>query len=236
MIRTGRENRKTTAADRTAIRMSETGIRTDATPDCVYPGNEASGSRNDTRHSNRWAWNLGDPFTRRRAEWLGHGNRLGTTPMWGYHRHMDQQSFLRLAKKLLGVSYPRLAAELGVSPRTIEKWSLDAGSRDHRRMPRIARKFLIRLLEDRKRAHLLTGDRSTAETIDALLTHVSNTRYLDALNTFDALQRSANVLVRVSRSPNKPRFFVDLTEKNAWEAEEEIANARKTTKASAVAR
>lgn len=139
---------------------------------------------------------------------------------------MDQQTYLRLAKRTLGITYPQLASELGVSPRTVEKWSLDNRSRDHRKMPLIARRFLARLLEEKKRAQVLAGDRETAELVDAILTHVSREKYLDALRTFDALQRSANAFVRLATTPDKPRYFRTLAEKNAWSEQEEIRHAR----------
>lgn len=149
---------------------------------------------------------------------------------------MDQQTFLRLAKRELGLTYPRLAAEIGVSPRTMDKWALGGRSSDHREMPLIARMFISRLLEEKKRAQVLAGDRGTAEAVDAIISHVSEEKYREALRTFDALQRSANALVPMTVSPDKPRYFKSLAEKNAWGEEEEIRNARSAEKKSARAR
>lgn len=148
---------------------------------------------------------------------------------------MDQQTLLRLAKRELGLSYRELAAEIGVSPRTIEKWSLDARSPDHRQMPLIATKFICRLLEDRKRTRVLAGDRDTAEAVDALVSHVSTEKLGAALRTFDTLQRSAAALVPMSVAADKPRYFKTLADKNAWNEEEELDNARRLRKARASA-
>lgn len=149
---------------------------------------------------------------------------------------MDQQTLLRLAKRELGVSYRELAAEIGVSPRTIEKWSLDARSPDHREMPLIAKKFISRLLEERKRRRVLAGDRDTAEAVDAIVSHVSAEKLRDVLRTFDTLQRSVSALVPMSVVADKPRYFKTLADKNAWSEEEELDNARRLRKARASAR
>jgi DNA-binding XRE family transcriptional regulator len=149
---------------------------------------------------------------------------------------MNQQTFLRVAKRELGLSYPELALAIGVSPRTIEKWSLHGLSQDFRMMPLMAVKFISRLLEDKKRIQVLAGDRETAETIDALASHVDREKYLDSLRTFDSLQRSANAMLRMRVVPNKPGFFKTQEEKNTWSEQEEIRNARQSGKARAIAR
>lgn len=149
---------------------------------------------------------------------------------------MDQQTFLRLAKRELGVSYRELATEIGVSARTIEKWSLDARSPDSRRMPLIARKFIERLLEERKRARVLAGDRRSAEAVDAIVSHVSSGKFRDLLLTFDTLQRAASVLAPMTVSRHKPGYFESPLEKNAWTEKEELRNARQIAKARASAR
>ena len=149
---------------------------------------------------------------------------------------MEQQSFLRLAKRELGLSYQELAVRLGVSARTIEKWSLTNASPDRREMPRIAVKFISLLLEDAKRTRILSGDRAGAEVIDALLSHVDPDKLRDCLRTFDALQRSAARLIPAARSARKPRYFVTLQEKNEWERKEELENARRIRQARAFAR
>jgi transcriptional regulator with XRE-family HTH domain len=149
---------------------------------------------------------------------------------------MDHRTFLRLAKRELGLSYPELARQLGVSARTIEKWSLDERSPDHRGMPRMATKFLCHLLEDLKRRRVLAGDRGAAEAIDALVSHVDPQKSLAALHTFDALQRSANALGMMIVARNKPRYFKTSSDKNAWRAKEELEHARRIRKASAAAR
>ncbi|HXN15422.1 MAG TPA: hypothetical protein VN878_03540, partial [Usitatibacter sp.] len=73
---------------------------------------------------------------------------------------MDQQTFLRWARRELGVPYRRLAAELGVSARTIEKWAMKSSSPDHRAMPLMAIRLILRMLDDRKHALLAQGERS----------------------------------------------------------------------------
>jgi transcriptional regulator with XRE-family HTH domain len=149
---------------------------------------------------------------------------------------MDQKTFLCLAKRELGLSYPQLATIIGVSPRTMEKWSLNQQSADFRKMPLIARKFICSLLEEEKRRQILAGNRSTAEVIDAIVAHVSDEKYLDSLRTFEALQKSANAIVRLTVARDKPRYFRKPAEKNAWSEAEEIRNAKGTGKASAIAR
>ena len=140
---------------------------------------------------------------------------------------MDQQSLLRLAKRELGIPYPRLAEALGVSERTIAKWSLAAGSGDHRAMPLIARKFLARLLSDRKREHLAAGERAAAERIDAISSRLDPAVMRETLKAFDALQRSADVLAPRGGSARKPRYFRTPAQKNAWEEAEAIRHARR---------
>src|ERR1700689_2432324 len=129
---------------------------------------------------------------------------------------MDQKTFLRLAKRELQLSYLQLAAAIGVSPRTMEKWSLQEQSIDFRRMPLIAQKFICKLLEEEKRTQILAGNRATAEIIDAIVSHISKEKYLDSLRTFEALQRSANAIVRMTQARDKPRYFKQPAEKNAW--------------------
>ena len=139
---------------------------------------------------------------------------------------MNQQRFLRRAKGELGTPYRQLAAELGVSERTIEKWSLKAASADHREMPLMAIRLLLRMLDDRKREHLARGDRSAAEVIDALGVQMDAARLASSMKTFDAIQRSAARLPPLPASCSKPRFFTTLSEKNAWERNEETRRAR----------
>lgn len=140
---------------------------------------------------------------------------------------MKQQDFLRVAKRELGLTYPALARELGVAARTIEKWSMDPASADHRPMPLMARRFILKLLDERKRAVLQTGDRGTAETIDAIAAQVDPERLAASLRTFDALQRSS-ISTQGAPSPRrKPAFFRDFAEKNEWQREEEARHARR---------
>ena len=149
---------------------------------------------------------------------------------------MDQQVFLRLAKRELGLSYQELAARIAVSARTIEKWSLARTSPDHRAMPKIAAKFISHLLDDVKRSRVLSGDRTGAEVIDALISHVDPDKLRECLRTFDALQRSAAQLAPLARAHGKPRYFETLQEKNEWERKEELENARRIRQARAAAR
>lgn len=148
-------------------------------------------------------------------------------PQWGGIMFpMNQQSFLKRAKLELGLPYRVLAAELGVSERTIEKWSLKAASEDHREMPLMAIRLLLRMLDDRKREHLARGDRSAAEVIDALGVQVDAARLSSSMKTFDALQRSAVRLAPLRAPRRKPSYFATLSEKNAWERNEETRRAR----------
>ena len=140
---------------------------------------------------------------------------------------MDQQAFLRRARKELGVPYRQLAAELGVSERTIEKWSLRGASADHRAMPLMAIRFILRLLDERKRELLAHGDRAAAEAIDALGAQVDPARLAASLRTFDALQRSSRRMVAMGAARRKPRSFATLARKNAWERKEETRLARR---------
>lgn len=144
---------------------------------------------------------------------------------------MDQSTFLRLAKRELGFSYPALAARLGISPRTMEKWSLNGQSRDYRKMPLIAVKFMSELLEAKKRESLTQGERTSAETIDAILAHVSAEKFKESLDTFDRLQRSADAIAPMVVMPGRPPHFETMAEKNAWDEEVEIFNARRTQRA-----
>ncbi|HEX4944943.1 MAG TPA: hypothetical protein VFV55_11360, partial [Usitatibacteraceae bacterium] len=144
-----------------------------------------------------------------------------------------QVSVLRLAKRELGLSYPRLATTLGVSERTMEKWALDPSSGDHRGMPLMARKFLCHLLEEAKRRHLSAGDRDSAERIDAIAANADPARMRVSLQAFDALQRTANALAPMRARPDRPRFFRTLAEKNSWEDKEILENARRARAKSA---
>lgn len=139
---------------------------------------------------------------------------------------MKQQEFLRVAKGELGLTYPALAFELGVSARTVEKWAMDPASGDHRPMPLMAIRFIVRLLDERKSQYLRVGDRSAAETIDAIAAQVDPRRLAASLRTFDALQSSASRLVH-SSPRRKPAYFRDFDEKNRWERSEEARNARR---------
>jgi transcriptional regulator with XRE-family HTH domain len=139
---------------------------------------------------------------------------------------MNRQAFLRRVRDELGLSNAQLANELGVSARTIEKWSLRADSDDHREMPLIAIRFILRLLDDRKRELLARGDRSGAEAIDALGAQVDPARLAASLRTFDSLQRSAARLVPMP-TLRKPPYFTTQAKKNEWQRKEELRNARR---------
>lgn len=139
---------------------------------------------------------------------------------------MDQQDFLRRARRELGMPYRQLAAELGVSERTLEKWTLKPASGDHRAMPLMAIRLVLRLLDDRKRELLARGDRMAAETIDALGAQVDPARLAASLRTFDALQRSSRRLASAAAPRRKPRAFASFARKNAWERAEETRLAR----------
>jgi transcriptional regulator with XRE-family HTH domain len=147
---------------------------------------------------------------------------------------MDPSTSLRLARRELGLSLPQLAAEMGVSHRTLEKWASPAGSGDRREMPLIARKLLSRLLDDEKRKRLAAGDRRGAETIDAIAAQLDPARLRAALRAFDLFQRAASRLAPLGPlSSRKPRSFANLDDKNAWQRREETRNARRIRAASA---
>jgi transcriptional regulator with XRE-family HTH domain len=146
---------------------------------------------------------------------------------------MEQQSFLRQASIQLGLSYRALAQALGVSERTVEKWSLKSASPDHRAMPLMAIRFILRMLEDRKREAIAAGDRASAEVIDALGAQVDADRLAESLRTFDALQRSSMRLAVFEAPLRKPRSFASFAQKNAWERKEETRLARRAQATSA---
>jgi transcriptional regulator with XRE-family HTH domain len=123
------------------------------------------------------------------------------------------------------LSYPGLARELGVSARTVEKWAMTEASPDHRPMPLIARRFILRLLDERKRERLAAGDRTAAEAIEAIGAQVDPERRNRSLRTFDLLQRTAARLMGAHAPRPKPAFK-SFTEKNRWEREEELRHAR----------
>lgn len=141
--------------------------------------------------------------------------------MGRYNLQMDQQAFLRRATRELGMPYRQLAGELGVSERTVEKWSLRGASADHRAMPLMATRLILRMLDDRKRELIAKGDRAAAEAIDALGAQVDPARLAASLRTFDALQRSSPRIAPMDMARRKPRFFTTFAQKNAWEREEE---------------
>lgn len=140
---------------------------------------------------------------------------------------MDQQAFLRRASSELGMPYRQLAAELGVSERTIEKWSLKRASADHRAMPLMAVRLLLRMLDDRKRELIARGDRAAAEVIDALGAQVDPARRAASMRTFDALQRAARRIAPMERPRHKPTSFATFAQKNAWERREETRLAKR---------
>lgn len=146
---------------------------------------------------------------------------------------MNQQTFLRCARGALGLSYRRLAEELGVSERTIEKWSMRPTSGDHRAMPLMAIRLILRMFDDRKRELLASGDRNGAEVLDAIGAQVDPVRMAASLKTFDALQRSARRLVPLEPGRRKPRSFSTFAQKNAWERTEEVRRARRIQAATA---
>lgn len=140
---------------------------------------------------------------------------------------MDQQDFLRRASSELGMPYRQLAAELGVSERTIEKWSLKSASADHRAMPLMAIRLILRMLDDRKRELIACGDRAAAEAIDGLGAQIDPARRTACMRTFDALQRASRRIAPMERPRRKPRSFATFTQKNAWERKEETRLARR---------
>lgn len=139
---------------------------------------------------------------------------------------MDQQPFLRRARHELGLTCGELARELGVSARTVEKWSLRANSGDRREMPLMAIRLVLRMLDDRKREAIAHGDRAAAEVIDAIGAQVDPARRAASLRAFDALQRSAGRLAPAPVPRRKPRSFATFAQKNAWDRREETRIAR----------
>lgn len=140
---------------------------------------------------------------------------------------MDQQIFLRLARNALGLPNHKLAQELGVSERTIEKWSMRSTSGDRRAMPLMAIRLVLRMLDDRKRELLAMGDRNAAEVLDAIGAQVDSSRRAASMRAFDALQRSARRLMPLEPARRKPRYFATLAQKNTWERRQEIRHARR---------
>ena len=140
---------------------------------------------------------------------------------------MDQQAFLRRARTELAVTYAQLAAELGVSRRTVEKWSLRKASGDRREMPLMAIRLILRMLDDRKRELIGRGDRAAAEAIDALGAQVDPSRLAASMRTFDVLQKSWRRMAPSAVARRKPRSFATLDRKNAWERREETRLARR---------
>lgn len=140
---------------------------------------------------------------------------------------MDQQHFLRRACRELGLTYPQLAEEMGVSARTVGKWTLRPGSADRREMPLLAIRYILRMLDERKRELLARGDRAGAEVLDALGAQVDPARRAGSLRTFDALQRASARLAPAAYPRNKPRSFATAASKNAWERKEEARHARR---------
>lgn len=67
---------------------------------------------------------------------------------------MKQQDILRLAMQQSGQTRAQLAAALGVSPRTLDKWLLPDASRDFRRMPETASRLIASEYGVRKSADL----------------------------------------------------------------------------------
>ncbi|MGE0358117.1 MAG: hypothetical protein AB7P08_14530 [Burkholderiales bacterium] len=150
---------------------------------------------------------------------------------------MDQATFLRLAKRELDLTFPGLAAEMGVATRTLRNWASPPGSTDRREMPLIARKFLVRLLDDAKRPRLASGDRRGAETIDAIAAHIDPDRLRASLRDFDELQRAARrLLPDAAPALRKAPAFATFEEKNARQREEETRNARRLRAAPASTR
>jgi hypothetical protein len=146
---------------------------------------------------------------------------------------MKQVSLLRLVKRELGLSYPRLAATLGVSGRTMQKWALDPSSGDHREMPLMARRFLCHLLEAPRRRHLAAGERDSVERLDAIAAQADPERLQESLRAFDSLQRSADALVPMHSRRGRPRHFATPAAKNAWEEKEALDDARRARAKSA---
>lgn len=139
---------------------------------------------------------------------------------------MERHAFLKRASIELGMTYRQVAEALGVSLRTVEKWSLRETSPDHREMPLMAIRLLLRMLDDRKRVLLAGGDRAAAETLDALGAQVDPARLAASMKTFDALQRS---MARLAPAPRrKVRAFRTPAAKNAWERSEEVRLARRS--------
>jgi hypothetical protein len=148
---------------------------------------------------------------------------------------MDQATLLRLAKRELQLSCPGLAETLGVSPRTMAKWTLGPDSGDRRAMPLIARRFLVHLLDAAKRRHLESGDRTAAERIDALSAQADPARMRESLLAFDALQRTADTLVPMTVR-RRPPHFRTWASKAAWEEKEALADTRRARAQSARSR
>lgn len=67
---------------------------------------------------------------------------------------MNQQDILRQAMQQTGLTRAKMAAVLGVSPRTLDKWLLPASSKDFRHMPETAARLLASQYGIRKSTNL----------------------------------------------------------------------------------
>lgn len=79
---------------------------------------------------------------------------VDTYPQRGYHNPMKQQDTLRQTMQQSGQTRAQLAAVLGVSPRTLDKWLLPESSKDFRRIPETAIRLIANQYGVRKSSDL----------------------------------------------------------------------------------
>lgn len=60
---------------------------------------------------------------------------------------LAQAEFLRLAMGRLGMTRGQFAVRIAVTVRTLDDWMIPAGTKSSRKMPPMARKFILEILE-----------------------------------------------------------------------------------------
>lgn len=107
---------------------------------------------------------------------------------------MDLHDFLRWVKLELGMSNRDLAAAIGVSASSIDRWSALAGSRRRTPMVLFNVQLILKLLAVHKRKLIARGDRIGAETVYAIGTQVDPARFAKCMRKFDVLQRGSRMV------------------------------------------
>lgn len=63
----------------------------------------------------------------------------------------SQQSFLQAAKAEMGMTWDALAVASGIEPRALKNYRMPDDSQNHRGMPKLARRAIEQLLENKKK-------------------------------------------------------------------------------------